>query len=266
MSSDPLLRPADSPAPSILSKAFDILGTFTPEVRVLTLTDIAKRSRLPKSTVHRLLPRLIELGVLETHADRGYRLGIRLLRLAATMPLSSLRESSLPFMVRLQAATGRQVQLAAIRAGRMILVERVIGTGDPVPNTYPGQDFPAWATASGKVILSRLPPEEVESLLAERIPGHPPPNLPALAEEIQAARRDGLATTWHWDEDPPRFCMAAPVIVMRRPVAAMCIILDSEDQRRPALDAALRRTAIEAGRRSEDIVSDGREDWFPGPQ
>lgn len=247
-------------APSILSRAFDILDAFTPEVRVLTVTDITARTGLPKSTVHRLVHRLVELGVLEPHADRGYRIGLRLLHLAARMPISALREVALPRMVRLEAATHCQVQLIGIRSGRMRLVERVIGPDQPVPSNYPVEGLAAWETATGRAIMSRLPIEEVEVLLREA-----PPEVAAelLTRGLAEIRKSGIASAWHRDaDDTVTFIVAAPVLVNRHPVAAVCLIMDSEE-RSPAVDAALRRAALEIGRASEDSIADGREDWHP---
>lgn len=249
-------------APSILSKAFDILDAFTPEVRVLTVTDITSRTGLPKSTVHRLVHRLVELGVLEPHADRGYRIGIRLLHLAARMPISALREVALPRMVRLEAATHCQVQLIGIRSGRMAMVERVIGPDEPVPSNYPVEGKAAWETATGRAIMSRLPVEEVEVLLRDA-----PPELSTelLTRTLAEIRKSGVVSAWHTSaDDTASFIVAAPVLVNRHPVAALCLILDSE-QRSPAIDAALRRTALEIGRASEDAIAD-HEDWHPAAQ
>ena len=44
----------DGPPPSILSKAFELLAAFNSRERVMTLTELADASGLPKSTVHRL--------------------------------------------------------------------------------------------------------------------------------------------------------------------------------------------------------------------
>jgi len=229
-------------------------------VRVLTLTDIAVRTGLPKSTVHRLVHRLVELGVLEEHAGRGYRIGIRLLHLAARMPISSLREVALPRMVRLEAATRCQVQLIGIRGGRMRMVEHVIQPDMPVPTSYPVDGLAAWETATGQAIMSRLPIEEVEVLLR----GAPPEQAAdLLGGGLAEIRRSGVAGAWHRNTDGTAFhVLAAPVLVNRHPVAALCLIRDTE-QRPPTVDAALRRAALEIGHASEDVIADGHEDWHP---
>ena len=68
--------------PSILSKAFDLLRAFNSGERVMTLSELSRASGLSKSTVHRLLARLIDLGAIEHHRA-GYRVG--LLHLSETL-------------------------------------------------------------------------------------------------------------------------------------------------------------------------------------
>ena len=46
-------------APSVLWKAFDVLGAFSQRRRVLTLAEIARYSGLAKSTAHRVLAMLV---------------------------------------------------------------------------------------------------------------------------------------------------------------------------------------------------------------
>ena len=85
--------------PSILSKAFDLLRAFDQTARVMTLSELARAANLPKSTVHRLLARLIDLDVIEHHAQ-GYRLSLSLIQLGATTPAAGLRELAAPHLWR----------------------------------------------------------------------------------------------------------------------------------------------------------------------
>ena len=55
---------------SILNKAFDLLYAFNDNSRVMTLSELARASGLPKSTVHRLLARLVDLGALGRPASK----------------------------------------------------------------------------------------------------------------------------------------------------------------------------------------------------
>ena len=86
---------------SILNKAFDLLYAFNENTRVMTLSELARASGLPKSTVHRLLARLVDLGALEHHRS-GYKLGLGLLQLGSTTPAANMRDLATPILVALQ--------------------------------------------------------------------------------------------------------------------------------------------------------------------
>ena len=107
------------PPASILSKTFDILASFGPDERVLTLTEISRASGLPKSTVHRLINRLIPLGVIEVHRN-GYKLGLPMRRFAAAMPIEALRQSALPHLAKLHHWAKRHVHLAQLRGSEVV--------------------------------------------------------------------------------------------------------------------------------------------------
>src|SRR5258708_20662359 len=61
-------------ADSILSKAFAILGAFTHGSRTLSLSQISRLSGIPKSTTHRVLAMLVNLGAVE-RGGTEYRMG-----------------------------------------------------------------------------------------------------------------------------------------------------------------------------------------------
>jgi DNA-binding IclR family transcriptional regulator len=97
---------------SVLERAFRILGSYGPADRKLTLAETARRTGLPKPTVHRLAGEMLALGVLE-RADRGsYRLGMRMFELGQLVPRQrDLREAALPYMQDLYEATHETTHL-----------------------------------------------------------------------------------------------------------------------------------------------------------
>ncbi len=67
---------------SVLGKARSILDAFDSDHSDLSLTELTRRSRVAKATVHRLAGELVEWGLLE-RAGTKYRLGLRLFELGA---------------------------------------------------------------------------------------------------------------------------------------------------------------------------------------
>ena len=65
---------------SVLECVFALLDCFTAEETDLTLAELASRTAIPKSTVHRLTNVLVEQRLLR-RTDAGFGLGIRLFEL-----------------------------------------------------------------------------------------------------------------------------------------------------------------------------------------
>ncbi|UIJ63956.1 IclR family transcriptional regulator [Amycolatopsis acidiphila] len=251
---------------SILSKAFDVLGAFGPELRVLTLTEIAHSSGLPKSTVHRLLGRLTALGVLEPHGA-GFKVGLPMRRLASAMPIESLRQSALPHLGALHHWSHRHVHLGALRGARVVFVERLMVPGHDLPSAAPGTDLPAHATALGKVLLAHVPEEEVEAALAEPMAALAPNTIidPAdFAAELSRVRRSQVATA-RGESHRDVTCVAAPILIRGRAVGAVSVSTAARDATVDrALRDAVRVTADRIARDNRKVLAQGHEHWFPG--
>lgn len=69
---------AARPGIEVINRAVDILAAFARGAEMtLSLAEIARRTGLPKPTIHRLLAALDVVGLV-VRTDHGYQLGIRL--------------------------------------------------------------------------------------------------------------------------------------------------------------------------------------------
>jgi len=124
-----------------------------------TLSQLASRTSIPKTTMMRTLDCLEQLGyVLRTPIERGYVLGPA----AAKLALSTLRNNALMRACRtvlgdLVAAIGETCNLTVPAGAEVLYVDRV-DTAEPLRlHLPPGTHAPMHCTASGKLFLSRLP-------------------------------------------------------------------------------------------------------------
>ena len=145
---------------SVLARATAVIEAFDEEGPVLTLAELARRTGLPKSTVHRLAGELVELRVLERTgapgAD-GYRLGIWFFERGELVPTHrSLSDAALPVMEDLREATRQRIHLAVLEGVDVVYVE-ILGTGKHDLASRTGGRLPAHATGVGKVILAYSP-------------------------------------------------------------------------------------------------------------
>lgn len=257
---------ATQPPASILSKAFEVLSAFGPDHRVLTLTEIARASGLPKSTVHRLLKRLIPLGVIEAHGS-GFKVGLPMRRFASAMPIESLRESALPHLAALHRWSGRHVHLGTLRGTKVVFVERFLAPSPDLPSACPGTETPTHATALGKALLAYVTPQELEEALEHPLPALTPGTITNAADftnKLQQVRNRRIAFA-RGEFHPEVTCVAAPVLIKGRAVAALSVSTTRHDAAVDRVLAdAVSAAADRISRDNQRVLAAGNEIWFPG--
>ncbi|GAB2985295.1 IclR family transcriptional regulator [Amycolatopsis acidiphila] len=202
-----------SAAPSVLDRVLAILGAFDGESRPLGTSELARRTGLAKSTVHRLVCALVTHGLLERHGD-GVVLGLRLFELAERVPRQhDLREAALPYMADLRAATRQTVHLAVLDGTEVVYVE-ILRSRDapPLPSRVGGR-LPAHATGVGKAILAFSPSETVEAVIRGGLPRLSERTIAGpglLQRELRAVRGNGIAYD-HEESRAGLVCAASPI-------------------------------------------------------
>lgn len=151
---------------SMLERMTEIIDVFdSPQARAQS-GEIAAAARLPRSTTHRILDELIQLGWL-VRTTQGYGLGPRVLGFAGAGDQLALRAAAAPLLQVLHEETGIVAHLAVATGAHVVVIDKV---GGRVVNTIPtqvGGRIPIHTTALGKAILARYPVEAVDQLLPE---------------------------------------------------------------------------------------------------
>ena len=125
------------------SKALTVLEAFTGQRTELSMSEIARSTRLPTSTVHRLLQEHLEWGGLERTATGNYVVGVRLWEVAARSTRAyGLRQSALPILQGLWETTHAHVLLAVLDGTEALIIERISGTVDVPPAGRAGGRLP----------------------------------------------------------------------------------------------------------------------------
>jgi IclR family pca regulon transcriptional regulator len=182
-----------------LARGLDVISAFGREQRQLSLSDVARATRLPKASVRRMLHTLMTLGYAGTDG-RVFRLTPRVLSLASDY-LGSNKVSTVvqPTCERIAAATGRSC-FAAVLEGHDIVV---IAHGLP---SYPmdlapgvGLRLPAFCTAAGRAMLASLDEAELdawlETLEPRALTKFTPTSKRAIRQKIETARACGYGAT-----------------------------------------------------------------------
>jgi DNA-binding IclR family transcriptional regulator len=173
-----------------------------------------------------MLGQLLELDVLRREGDL-YRLGRHLFELTRrTDPDHPLREAAMPYMLQLQARTGRTVHLAVLDGADVLYVERVGDRRSATLPTRAGDRMPAYCTGLGKALLAFCaPPDTVERVLGSTLNRRTPRTLSMpglLARDLQRTRTAGFAQ----DREESVLglsCVAMPISDATGTVAALSV-------------------------------------------
>ena len=180
----------------MLQKLSDVLSLFTPDRPELSVREIAKPFRWPKSTAYRILARVEDAGFLDRDERSGlYRLGIRLATLGELARHStSLQRIATTALHRLSAETAETATLMLLHGPEGVTVD-VVESYQPLmlPGLL-GARQPLHSTAGGKVFLAWAPAGRQRSMI------HPPlkrytsttiTDVDTLIRELETSRRRG---------------------------------------------------------------------------
>ena len=216
-------------------KALQVLDELAAADRPVTLSEIAARAALPKTTAYRYLYTLRAAGFVQLdEASDTYTIGARL-ALAAAQPLSAaaLKKAAQPLMRRLQRRFNETVNLGIRSGSDVVYIDMVGSTRSLRMQATIGGSDPLHATAIGKAILSGLTSEAREAVLPRRLAAVTPHTLidrEALARNVEEARARGFATDLEENELGAR-CVAAPLPALGDEAPAAAISISGPVQR-----------------------------------
>lgn len=183
-----------------LSRGLSLLSSLAESSTPLSLTEIANRIKLSKSTVQRLIYTLHTLGYLEREDEtKKYRPGPNTLSLAlSTVKNLELRKAAYPILQRTSRDIGETVNLAILDGEEIVYVERIKTEQILNINLQIGSRLPAYCTSMGKALLAFLPEERLNELMNKmKLVPYTPNTITskeALRRELKKVRTQGFAT------------------------------------------------------------------------
>jgi IclR family pca regulon transcriptional regulator len=156
-----------------LAKGIAVLEAFTTARSPLTIAEAARLTNLSRPTARRCLLTLTELDYLRFDGKR-FTPTRRVLRLgSAYIGSDSLSSIAQPLLEALRDLLGESVALTVWDEGDTVVVaradaDRVLAVGGLLGRL--GRRLPAYCTASGRVFMAAMAPEEAAATLAGRQP------------------------------------------------------------------------------------------------
>jgi IclR family transcriptional regulator, KDG regulon repressor len=198
-----------------LQRGLRILQLFSEVSHGLTAREVATRSRLPESTVHRFLANLESSGFLHCTSDGLYHLGVACLSIGqAALGQLDIRRLSLPYLRELNRQTRETIHLT-VRHGLFAVYVEKLESPEPL-RTYSrvGSSVPLFCTAVGKLMLAYMPEAERQEILPQlglrRFTTNTVGNVQELEAELHRVRKNAYACDLEEHEMHIR-CVAAPI-------------------------------------------------------
>jgi DNA-binding IclR family transcriptional regulator len=211
------------PEHTVLGRSATIMEAFNGSRRVLSLSDLNRHTRLPKSTLHRLLEQLCQVGWLERDHG-GYRVGLRMFELGTLAADGNrLHEAAFPHLQALASRTGLAAQLAILDRAEVVYLERIVVGPVRLPTRRGGRK-PAYCTALGKA-MAAYDDDAMHAVLSAPMPRKTAKTITepaALWAELKHVREAGVAFD-RGEAYTELVCVAAPIRGSGRAVGAISV-------------------------------------------
>lgn len=182
----------------VLTRSYEILMSINNHPDGLSLREICHYTKLPRSTVRRILETLEEQNMVMTAPSTNlYRLGPTLARFASNIRPFDIGEIARPIVMQLATRTEESVYSCVVAHGVAVVVDLIPGTQPLYMVAAMGSSLPLFATACGKALLATLSDLELEALRTQikLVPftKNTTTDWNKLLSEIESIRETGVA-------------------------------------------------------------------------
>src|SRR5574341_765810 len=200
----------------VIDRAAEILDCFTFERPEMSVSEIAVKTRLHKSTAHRILIALEYNGLIQQNRHTGYYyLGLKLFKLGnQALARINLREIAKPHLIDLMEETQESVHLAIPDDNQVLYLEKVEGPHALRMPSRVGRRIPMYCTSLGKAMLSCLAEDEVRRIIKSQNLRAYTPNtiikIDKLLAELRRTQKLGYAVD-HEEIELGLTCVGSPI-------------------------------------------------------
>jgi DNA-binding IclR family transcriptional regulator len=198
-----------------LVKIVRILDCFSTVNRSLSLTELCAATGYPRSTTHRLVSSMRDVGLLDQERQRDrYRLGLKLFELGnIVLANMDLHREARRHVEALSRISGQVVHLALFDGRQAIVIHRVDSTPEGGTPLTLIEAAPVHCTSVGKAILAFQPSEVVDNIIKAGLKSFTDKtitNAKKLRAELAQIRKRGYAVD-DGEHQPGLRCIGAPI-------------------------------------------------------
>ncbi len=183
-----------------VERALNILEIFGDSPRPLTLTEVANKAGLTKTTTQRFINTLVSLGYLNREENKRYFLGTRILSLGFQyLNSSNLIMLVKPYLDELSSEIDMTVNLGVLDKSEVLILYRKEVLKFLRFDIHPGSKLLVYGSGMGRALLAGLSDTEIKKILdAVDIRRHTPMTFVTqkeIMEQIFATRKTGIAVS-----------------------------------------------------------------------
>ncbi len=207
-----------------IERAFDIIEDVAVRQNGTSLTDIATRVNLHKSTVHRIISTLLQRGYLEKTDQGNYKLGLRLIDVVSHYINNlELQTEARSYIADIAAHVGLTCNLGVLDGDKVVHIERVNMNSLEKLYFQIGDKVNAYCSSLGKCLLSNYSKKEIEDVMADcsfiKFTPNTISDMESLQKEVSEVRSRGWALDDEECEAGQR-CIGAPIYDYRGDIIA----------------------------------------------
>lgn len=237
MTENPTREHVNARSPAV-AQAFLLLDELAEEQNRLPLNELVRRAELPKSTVHRLLHTLMDVGaIVRDQRGAGYHISGRMAAYSRHTASANTGMLGMFYALaeRIRDEHDETVQLGVL-TGREVTFIAHVDTSQPVRLfTKVGRRLPAHASATGKALLAFRERGDLDAVLASGLPALTEKTITTereLRKQLQTVREHGYAGEIE-ESSANLSCFSAPVLdrdSRSRAAVTVCVANNSVPQ------------------------------------
>ncbi|MDO4544566.1 MAG: IclR family transcriptional regulator [Bacillota bacterium] len=215
--------PDDKSVQSI-ERALDIIEAVAVEQEGLSLTEIAVKVGLHKSTAHRIIATLTKRGYLDKSNENNYRVGLKLIE-AVSCYINSLelQTEARPYVAQITANLGLTSHLGVLDGDKVVYIEKMDVVSSVKMYSQIGLRMHAYCSSLGKCLLANYSKEQLDAIMTDcgfiKFTANTIADIDALHVEINKVRKQG----WAMDDEEYEIghrCIGAPIYDYRGDIIA----------------------------------------------
>ncbi|MET3289793.1 UNVERIFIED_CONTAM: IclR family KDG regulon transcriptional repressor [Brevibacillus sp. OAP136] len=155
-----------------VDKSIDILDVFSTSKPSLTIEEIMKQTKIPRTTAYRLLYTLERRGLIVYDSSTStYQLGLQFFKYFRTLSSSlNIVNIAEPILGDLQSQTGQTVLMCLLEGNMIVFVSKRESDVGLKYSSSVNEKKPVTFGVLGRAIMAFMPKEQIEAILEEPLP------------------------------------------------------------------------------------------------